>query len=259
MEKPSVSFSKVAQITLLFWVIKVLATTLGETLGDLLSMTLNFGYLVSLAITFSVFLISLCIQLKSKKYYTGLYWFVIIGTTTVGTEISDFMDRSLGLGYMIGSLILFAALITTLAVWYKREGKLTIYPITKFKVEIFYWIAILFSNSLGTAFGDFLSDNIGLGYGYGALVTAAVIAVVIAVHYFTKVNQILLFWIAFIFTRPFGATFGDLLTKPVVKGGLELGTVPASAVTTTLILILVILITKKQKATEEISSNEKQF
>lgn len=247
MEEQSISFNKVAQVTILFWIVKVLATTLGETLGDLLSMTLNLGYLISLAITFLAFIIALIVQLKAKKLYPGLYWFVIIGTTTVGTEISDFMDRSLGLGYMIGSLILFIALISTLAIWYKSEGKLTIYPITKYRVELFYWIAILFSNSLGTAFGDFLSDNAGLSYGYGALVTAAVIALVIAIHYFTKVNQILLFWIAFIFTRPFGATFGDLLTKPVGKGGLELGTIPASIITAILIIILVAYGVRKQK------------
>lgn len=241
-------YNKVAQITILFWVIKILATTLGETLGDLLSMTLNLGYLFSLTLTFIIFVVALSIQLKVSKFHPGLYWFVIIGTTTVGTEVSDFMDRSLGLGYMLGSLILFAALIGTLAIWYRREENLSICPITAFRVEILYWIAILFSNSLGTAFGDFLSDNVGLSYGYGALVTAAVIALVIAVHYFTKVNQILLFWIAFIFTRPFGATFGDLLTKPIAKGGLALGTIPASAITAVLIIILVIYSVKRHKS-----------
>lgn len=249
MEKKVEHFNKVAQITIWFWVIKVLATTLGETTGDLLSMTLNLGYLISLGITLIIFTVALIIQLRAKKFYPGLYWFVIIGTTTVGTEVSDIMDRSLGLGYMLGSLILFVALMSVLGFWYKQEGKLTIYPTKTMRVELFYWIAILFSNSLGTAFGDFLSDNIGLSYGYGAMVTGAVIALVVAVHYFTNVNRILLFWIAFIFTRPFGATFGDLLTKPTTKGGLELGTMPASIFTAVLIIILVYFFGKNQKAT----------
>ncbi len=250
MENEIKTLNKVARITILFWVMKILATTLGETLGDLLSMTLNLGYAVSLISTFLVFIVALVIQLKAHRFHRGLYWFVIVGTTTVGTEISDFMDRTLGLGYMVGSAILFAALIMTLIIWYRREGQLSIYPIQKLRVEVFYWIAILFSNSLGTAFGDFLSDNIGLSYGYGALVTAGIIAMVVLIHYFTRVNQILLFWIAFIFTRPFGATFGDLLTKSVAKGGLDLGTIPATLVTAVLITLLVIYTSRKEKNEE---------
>lgn len=243
--------NKVAEITLLFWVMKILATTLGETLGDHLSMTLNLGYLASLWLTLFLFLVALGTQLKINKYHPALYWLVIIGTTTVGTEISDCMDRSLGLGYTAGSLVLIAGLLFTLGAWYYREKSITVYPITLPRIELFYWIAILWSNSLGTAFGDYLSDDIGLSYGMGALVTAGVIALVVLLHYFSSLNQSLLFWIAFIFTRPFGATFGDLLTKSTAQGGLNLGTVEASLVTAGLLLLLIGLSTylhhQKQK------------
>ena len=247
------NLNKVAEITLWFWIMKILATTLGETLGDLLSMTLNLGYTIGLIITSIFFLIVLFLQLRSSKFIPVLYWLVIVGTTTVGTEISDMMDRTLGLGYMAGSAILFAALMITLVVWYLQNKKIIVYPIFSRKEEVFYWIAILFSNSLGTAFGDFLSDNIGLSYSAGALVTAGIIAVVIALHYLTRINEIVLFWIAFIFTRPFGATFGDLLTKPVAKGGLNLGTIPATLVTTVLLTILIIITTRKHNAQKAIA------
>lgn len=246
------NLNKVAEITLYFWIMKILATTLGETLGDLLSMTMKMGYTISLIITLVFFLVVLFLQLKASKYIPLLYWLVIVGTTTVGTEISDLMDRTLGLGYMLGSAILFSALMITLFIWYYQKKKITVYPIYTVKEEIFYWIAILFSNSLGTAFGDFLSDNIGLSYLTGALVTAGIIAVVIALHYLTRLNEILLFWIAFIFTRPFGATFGDLLTKSVSKGGLNLGTIPATLITTCLLGLLVIYTTRKHNAQKAI-------
>jgi uncharacterized membrane-anchored protein len=239
--------NKVARITSLFWIIKILATTIGETLGDMLSMTLGIGYLESLIITFIIFLITLLIQLKASKFYSGIYWLVIIGTTTVGTEISDFMDRTLGLGYAIGSIILFSLLMFVLFVWHRQEKGIKYYPITSVKVETFFWIAVLFSNSLGTAFGDFLSDNIGLSYLNGALITAGIILIVLALHYFTKLNRVLLFWIAFIFTRPFGATFGDLLTKPINQGGLDLGTMPSTLITLILLVITVIFSSIREK------------
>jgi uncharacterized membrane-anchored protein len=239
--------NKVAKITFFFWIIKVLATTLGETFGDLLSMTYNLGYLQSLLITMAFFLVVLLVQLSAKKFYSGLYWLVIASTTTVGTEVSDYMDRTLGLGYAIGSVLLFTSLLIVLYVWYHQEKDICVYPITKVKVEIFFWIAVLFSNSLGTAFGDFLSDNAGLSYAYGALVTAGIIGLVVVLHYFTRINTILLFWIAFIFTRPFGATFGDLLTKPISKGGLDLGTIPSSLITATLLIIIVIYSDKRDR------------
>lgn len=239
--------NKVAKITVFFWIMKILATTLGETLGDQLSMTLNIGYLVSLVITFSFFILVLFTQIKSKKFHPALYWIVIIATTTAGTEISDFMDRTLGLGYALGALLLFSSLVLVLFIWYKREGKIEVYPVFKPRVEILYWIAILFSNSLGTAFGDFLSDNLGLTYLQGALATSGVIAIVLLIHYFTKINQIILFWIAFIFTRPFGATFGDFLTKPISKGGLFLGTLNTSLITVSLIIIVLFFSTRNEK------------
>ena len=239
--------NKVAQIAASFWVMKILATTLGETSGDYLSMTINLGYIVSLSITMGFFLIVLVGQLKSKRFHPFLYWAVIVGTTSVGTEISDFMDRTLSLGYMKGSLILFSLLLASLACWYYTEKDLEVYPITDKKKEIFYWMTVLFSNSLGTAFGDFLTDNMGLSYMGGALVCAVIIAVVIFLHYFARINQILLFWIAFVFTRPFGATFGDLLTKPTAKGGLDLGTLPASIVTAALLGLILVYTTWIEK------------
>jgi uncharacterized membrane-anchored protein len=243
------NINKVASITLLFWVMKILATTLGETLGDLLSMTLNIGYTISLIITLVFFVGVLMAQLKAQKFHAPLYWLVIVGTTTLGTEISDFMDRTLGLGYLLGSLILFSGLLFTLYLWYQQEKGIRVYPITTYRVEVYYWIAILFSNSLGTAFGDFLSDNMGLSYLNGAAVTAAIIGIVILLHYTTRLNQVLLFWIAFIFTRPFGATFGDLLTKPIAKGGLDLGTIPATLVTAVLLTMIVWYSSQKEKNT----------
>ncbi len=223
--------SKVAEVTISFWIMKVLATTLGETAGDFISMTLGLGYYAGLAITFSILAVILWFQTTSRRFHPVLFWTAIIATTTAGTEISDFMDRSLGLGYTWGSLILIAGLTATLALWYARDRSLSVYPIVRRESEIMFWITILFSNSLGTAFGDFLVDDAGLSFIQGALVTAGVIAVVAALHYFTRLNNVLLFWIAFVFTRPFGATFGDFLTKPVADGGLNLPRGAASLVT----------------------------
>ena len=237
--------NKVAEITLIFWLMKIIATTLGETLGDFISMTLNFGYFSGIIITMVFFLLVLFTQLFSKEYIPVSYWLVIIGTTTLGTEISDFMDRSLHLGYTIGSLVLFGCLILALVLWYKEYRTLKVYPIFERRKEIYYWVAILFSNSLGTAFGDFLSDNLGLSYLDGAIVTASIILVVILLHYLTKLNEIVLFWIAFVFTRPFGATFGDFLTKPLSKGGFDLGTLPASLVSLSLMTLLIIISHRK--------------
>ncbi|HWB64975.1 MAG TPA: hypothetical protein VG603_15765, partial [Chitinophagales bacterium] len=202
MKEESALFNKVARITVFFWIMKILSTTLGETLGDFFSMTLNLGYLSSLALTVVFFLAVLLVQLRARKFHPFLYWLVIVGTTTAGTEVSDFMDRTLGLGYAIGSLILFWGLVSVLFLWYKSAKRIQVYPITDRKIEVFYWVAILFSNSLGTAFGDFLSDNMGLSYLTGAGITAAIIVIVVMLHYRTRINQTFLFWLAFIFTRP---------------------------------------------------------
>ncbi len=245
----SENVSKVAKITLLFWVMKIVATTLGETLGDFISMTLNLGYTVGIGITLLFFLVVLITQLSVTKYIPYIYWLVIIGTTTLGTEISDFLDRSLHLGYAWGSLLLVTCLFLTLYFWFRKFKNLEVFPITEKSKEVYYWIAILFSNSLGTAFGDFLSDNVGLSYLNGAMVTGAIIVIVVALHYFTKINQIVLFWIAFIFTRPFGATFGDFLTKPLSKGGLDLGTLLASTVSLALMAMLIYVSSKQHNKT----------
>jgi len=238
IENKNIEINKVARITLLFWVLKIFATTLGEILGDFFSMTLNIGYTMSLLITFVFFILILLWQLRQEKFHASLYWLVIIGTTTVGTEISDIMDRTLQMGYAPGSVILFSGLLLVLLIWHRSEKRIQVYPVAERRVELFYWIAILISNSLGTAFGDFLSDNLGLSYLAGATITAGIIVLVVLLHYFIKINGILLFWIAFIFTRPFGATFGDFLTKPIANGGLNFSRGFAAAATAALMVLL---------------------
>lgn len=240
--------SKIAQVTLAFWVMKIIATTLGETTGDFIAQTLNLGYVVGLSITAALLLVIIYFQVQAAKFHPALFWAAIVATTTAGTEVSDLMDRTLGLGYAIGSIILTAGLLITLYVWYKRDGNLNVDPIVKKDIEIMFWIAVVFSNSLGTAFGDFLVDVAGLGYVYGAVVCAAVIGAVLALHYTKAINDIALFWIAFIFTRPFGATFGDFLTKPVAKGGLDLGTYNASIICVVLMGIIIFFMMRNHKA-----------
>ncbi|WP_241285869.1 COG4705 family protein [Chryseobacterium arthrosphaerae] len=240
--------NKVAAVTILFWLMKIVATTLGETLGDFISMTLNLGYVVGILVTLAFFVIIVAVQLNVKKYIPAIYWLVITGTTTLGTEISDFIDRTLKTGYLAGSLILLSGLLISLFLWYKKYGNLEVYPVFERNKELYYWTAILFSNSLGTAFGDFLSDNLGLGYMTGALITGLIILIVIALHYFTKINHVLLFWIAFVFTRPFGATFGDLLTKPLSKGGLDLGTLNASLISVFLMILMIFISQKRHNS-----------
>jgi uncharacterized membrane-anchored protein len=241
--------NKVARITLIFWLMKIVATTLGETLGDYISMTLNLGYTIGIGITLAFFFVVLLTQLSLKKYVPVVYWLVIIGTTTLGTEISDYIDRTLHLGYTMGTLLLVSCLLLTLFLWFRKYHNLEIFPIAHEQKEIFYWTAILFSNSLGTAFGDFLGDYFELSYLQGAVVTGAVILVVVLLHYLTKINHTVLFWIAFIFTRPFGATFGDFLTKPAEKGGLHLGTLNSSLVSLGLMAIL-LLIAQRQHTSQ---------
>lgn len=241
--------NKVAAVSILFWLMKIVATTLGETLGDFISMTLHLGYTMGIFITLAFFILILSVQLTLKKYSPSVYWLVIIGTTTLGTEISDFIDRTLHTGYLMGSLILLSELLISLFLWNKRYGNLMVYPIFERNKEFYYWGAILFSNSLGTAFGDFLSDNLGLGYMTGACITGVIILIVVLLHYFTKINHVLLFWIAFVFTRPFGATFGDLLTKPLAKGGLDLGTMNASLVSLLLMVIMIFISQRKYRET----------
>lgn len=231
--------SKIPQVTLLFWVMKICATTLGETGGDLLSMTLHVGYAVSSLILIGVFLITLLVQLVVKKYHPPIFWIAIIATSTAGTTMSDYMDRTLGLGYAKGALILVTILIAILSAWRYTEGSLAVQGIRSFRAEVFYWMAILFSNTLGTALGDFLADSSGLGFAGGAALITALLAITIGLHYFTATSKVALFWTAFVLTRPFGATFGDLLTKTKEQGGLDLGTAGSSLVLASILLVLV--------------------
>lgn len=232
--------NKLPQITLAFWIMKICATTLGETAGDLLSMTLDVGYAMSSLILISGFAVTLIGQLASKRYHPALYWLVILSTSTAGTTMSDFMDRTLGLGYAAGSSILIAILLSLFTVWYMSEKSLSVDRVTTLRAELFYWFAILFSNTLGTALGDFLADDSGLGFAGGALLIGGAIAVVVLLKVFTRISTVLLFWVAFVLTRPFGATLGDVLTKPHEKGGLDFGTVGSSMVLLAVLVVLVI-------------------
>lgn len=250
LSAPECGVSKIASVTLAFWLMKILATTLGETAGDFLSMTLGLGYYKGLGITFAALAIVLAFQIGLPKFRPLLFWTAIIATTTAGTEISDFMDRSLGLGYVAGSAILFAGLLATLGLWWNRIGNLKVDPLVRKDAELYFWVAVLFSNSLGTVFGDFLVDDAGLTFIQGALVTAAVILVVAGLHHWRTVSDTGLFWIAFIFTRPFGATFGDLLTKPIENGGLNLPREYASLATLALLLIILYISSPSPTRTE---------
>lgn len=233
-------WNKIPELTLLFWIMKITATTLGETGGDLLAQTLKVGYLTSTLIFFGFFLIMLFCQLAVKKYIPPIYWAVIVATSTAGTTMSDYMDRTLGLGYAAGSAILITILIIILITWRITEKSLSVTHIKSFRGEIFYWTAILFSNTLGTALGDFLADDSGLGFAGSALLISAVLALLILAYYFTKISRVILFWIAFVLTRPFGATFGDLLTKPYDHGGYNFGTKGSSLILLVILVVLVI-------------------
>lgn len=242
--------NKVAKITVIFWIMKIVATTLGETLGDFISMTLNLGYTIGLLVTLAFFFVVLIAQLAINKYIPWVFWMVIIATTTLGTEISDYLDRSLHLGYFMGSVLLGSLLLMTLFLWFRKFNSLEVFPIVDRQKEIYYWLAILFSNSLGTAFGDFLGDYLGISYLQGAFVTGSVILLVLILHYKTKINHIILFWIAFIFTRPFGATFGDFLTKPINEGGLHFSTLNSSLVSIGLMIVLIFVANRQHKVGE---------
>jgi uncharacterized membrane-anchored protein len=222
--------NKVAQVTLAFWVMKIIATTLGETAGDLLSMTLNVGYAASTVILMAVFVATLVAQVSAKTYHPFLYWSVILSATTAGTTLSDFLDRTAALGYLEGSLLLVTILLIVLALWRFTLGSVSVNHITSPRVEVFYWTAILFSNTLGTALGDCLADTSGLGYEGGALVIGGALALITIAYFYSRLSHTLLFWLAFVLTRPLGATLGDLLTKTHAQGGLDLGTSGSSLV-----------------------------
>ena len=221
--------SKVPALTLSFWIIKIAATTLGETGGDAVSMSMNLGYLVGTGIFAVIFLIAVGAQIRARQFHPTLYWTTIIATTTVGTTLADFADRSLGIGYAGGSTLLLALLLISLATWYRTLGSVSVTTVNAPREEMFYWVTIMFSQTLGTALGDWTADSAGLGYDGAALVFGALLALVAVAYYWTSTSRTLLFWAAFILTRPLGATLGDFLDKPLSKGGLALSRYSASA------------------------------
>jgi uncharacterized membrane-anchored protein len=237
--------SKVPEVTLVFWIIKILATTLGETGGDALSMSLNLGYAIGSFIFIGIFVIAVVAQIFARRFHPFLYWLVVIATTTAGTTMADFADRSLGIGYPGGASLLFALLMISLAVWYRSAGSISVNTVSTPKIETFYWVAILFSQTLGTALGDWMADTNGLGYEGGALVFAAGLALIAAAYFFTTVSRTLLFWAAFILTRPLGATLGDLLDKPLNNGGLAFSRFYASAILAAIIIACVALLPQR--------------
>lgn len=240
-----VTLNKVPAVTLGFWIIKIIATTLGETAGDAMSMSLSLGYAISSVIFIGLFVAAVAGQMSAKSFHPFLYWAVIVATTTAGTTMADFADRSLGIGYAGGSSILFALLMLTLYAWYRSTGSISVQTVVSPRVEMFYWGAILFSQTLGTALGDWIADTNGFGYERGALVFAAGLAVVAAAYYLTNVSRTLLFWSAFILTRPLGATLGDWLDKPVDHGGLAFSRFPASAVLAAIMIAAILLFPKE--------------
>ena len=244
--------NKLPRVTWLFWIMKIAATTLGETAGDLVSMTLKVGYAVSSMVLIGLLVVCLVAQLRSKRYHPSLYWTVILLTSTAGTTMSDYMDRTLGLGYAKGALILATILAAIFVCWRLSAHSFSIQHITTFKGEMLYWTAILFSNTLGTALGDFLADNSGLGFGGGALLIGSLLAAT-ALAMYTRISKTLLFWIAFVLTRPFGATMGDVLTKSTEKGGLNFGTIGSSAVLGGILMALIFYTTRSADTAEEAS------
>lgn len=238
--------SKVPQVTLLFWITKIFATTFGETAGDAVSMSMNLGYLVSTFIFAFVFIAFVFFQIRSKNYHPYLYWFTIIASTTVGTTLADFVDRSLGIGYLGGSTLLLSLVLLSLYSWYKAEG--TISPhIQNPRAELFYWLTITFSQTLGTALGDWSSDTAGLGYTGGIMLYVVLLAIVVVLYFYSKVSKTLLFWTAFVLTRPLGAVVGDFLDKPIDHGGLDLSRFAASAVLLVAILICISIANYRDK------------
>ena len=238
--------SKVPHVALGFWIIKIAATTLGETGGDALSMSLHLGYLVSTGILFALFLVLVAAQIKAKRFHPYLYWGTIVGTTLAGTTMADFADRSLGMGYPGGSTILFSLVIASLIVWRFAVGTVSVDNITTPKAEMFYWLTILFSNTLGTALGDWTSE--GTGFGGGVLLFIGLLAVVAGLYFFTKISRTILFWTAFILTRPFGASMGDLLTKPHADGGFNLSRFAASGAIALFIIVCILLFPQRAGA-----------
>ncbi len=243
------NLSKVPELTLVFWIIKIAATTLGETAGDAVSMSMNLGYLIGTLIFAIVFFAAVFVQIKAKKFSSLIYWTTIVTTTTVGTTLADFSTRSLGIGYAGGSALLFGLLLGSLFVWYKSMGTVSVESIRTPKAEIFYWLTIMFSQTLGTALGDWTADSAGMGYLGAAVLFGGLLAVLVGLYFFTKVSRTFLFWSAFILTRPLGAVLGDFLDKPIEAGGLALSRYSASAVLF-IFMVACILIFKQRASTK---------
>jgi uncharacterized membrane-anchored protein len=237
--------SKVPEVTLVFWFIKILATTLGETGGDAVSMSLDLGYAVSSFIFIGIFVVAVVAQISAKTFHPWLYWLVVIATTTAGTTMADFADRSLGIGYPGGASLLFALLMIALLVWYRSAGSISVNTVATPKIETFYWVAILFSQTLGTALGDWMADTNGLGYEGGALVFTAGLAMIAAAYFWTNISRTLLFWGAFILTRPLGATLGDWLDKPLDDGGLAFSRFYATGILAAVIIVCVVFLPQR--------------
>jgi uncharacterized membrane-anchored protein len=238
-------FSKIPQVTLGFWIIKILATTLGETGGDAVTMSMGLGYLTGTIIFATIFFFAVISQMIVQRFHPFLYWFVIVATTTAGTTLADYVDRSLGIGYAGGATLLFLSVIGSLALWRWTLGSISVTDINSVRGEFFYWITIMFSQTLGTALGDWMADDTGLGYLGGACVFSAGLALVAALYYRTKLSRSILFWAAFILTRPLGATVGDFLDKPVAHGGLALSRYTASGALAVVIIALILLIPQR--------------
>jgi len=239
--RPTMSSSKVPEVTLLFWIIKIAATTLGETGGDAVSMSMNLGYLVATAIFAVTFLIAVAAQIQSRRFHPFLYWVTIIATTTVGTTLADFADRSLGIGYAGGASLLLALLIASFGLWYRSEGTISVSSVSTPKVEMFYWVTIMFSQTLGTALGDWTADSAGLGYVGSTVLFLGLLIAVAAAYFWTRISRTALFWTAFVLTRPLGAVVGDFLDKPHANGGLALSRYTASGVLLLFIVACILL------------------
>lgn len=244
-ENMSDTLVKVPQVTLLFWIIKIAATTLGETAGDAASMSLNLGYLLSTVLFTGLFLLAVRTQIKATAFRPMLYWATIIATTIVGTTLADFADRSLGIGYAGGTLLLLSLLFGTLFIWHRSLGSISIHSLSTPRAEYFYWVTILFSQTLGTALGDWTADSAGLGYRGAAVIFGLMLLVVLAAYLWTRISRTALFWAAFILTRPLGAVVGDFLDKPLAAGGLDLSRFTASAVLMAFIVMCLLLFRQK--------------
>lgn len=239
------ALSKVPEVTLIFWIIKILATTLGETGGDAVSMSMDLGYLIGTVIFGVIFIVAVIAQITAKRFHPFLYWATIVATTTVGTTMADLATRDLGIGYTGGSAILVMLLLSSLFIWHRVMGSVSVNTVSGPKTEMFYWVTIMFSQTLGTALGDWTADSAGLGYGGAAIVFGAMLALIAAAYIGTNVSRTTLFWAAFILTRPLGAVVGDFLDKPIQKGGLELSRYTASAVLVVLIVALIFIFKQK--------------